>query len=281
MHSMTTFEQDYVNLVLNILTNGEQRPSRAGPTFGLFSRTLTFAGLPYKEFPILEGRKIFYQGVLGELAAMLRGPKHVDDFKKFGCNYWGPWANIDGSLDLDYGNSWLDYNGVNQLQAVIDSLKNDPFGRRHIIIGYRPDKVIKQQLSLPSCHMLYQWHVGTNENGQQQLNMHWYQRSTDVMIGLPSDVILAAAWNIMMAKETGYIPGTLYFTWGDTHIYMNHEEQARQYLHQVSELKYRDVVVPQYMLDNAKPSGLFDFNPETINVINYRPGPAIHFPISV
>lgn len=275
MVHLTNFESDYVKLVKNIRNTGERRPSRAGFTQGLFAQTLQFNGLQYGEFPILEGRKIYYRGVLGELAAMLRGPKHVDDFTRFGCNYWHPWADSDGSLRLDYGNTWRNFNGYDQLQAVASSLLTDPYGRRHIIVGYRPDTV--NTLSLPSCHILYQWYVTT----KGLLHMHWYQRSTDVMIGLPSDVILAATWNLLMAKATGLKAGSLYFSWGDTHIYETHNEAVETYLTQVAKWRSYDMAVPRYnVLDNDK-FNLFDFHPDSLEVTDYNPAEAISFPISV
>ena len=153
----TPFEQDYARLVRDILLTGDLRNTRNAPTIATFGKVLTVYDLMWGQFPILQGRKMYYKGVFGELAAFLKGPKTVKDFEREGCNYWFNWAEEDGSLNVDYGNAWLDFNGVNQLEAVLESLRTDPTGRRHIITGWRPDNL--HNLSLPCCHLLYQWYV--------------------------------------------------------------------------------------------------------------------------
>ncbi|UOF81424.1 thymidylate synthase [Caudoviricetes sp.] len=228
------FEIQYADLVRKILTQGSATPCRNGSTLSLFGETIKLTNIT-KEFPIIAGRKIHWKPVLGELAAFFRGPKHVNDFKQWGCNYWDKFADNDGNLYLDYGNAWTSWYGthsyldVDQLSDVVASLKLNPHDRRHIITGWNP--VHAAELSLPCCHLLYQWRVA---NGK--LDMIWYQRSCDTMLGLPSDMILAAAWNILMAQATGYTPGDVTMMLGDTHIYQEHIAGANQYLQQASEL---------------------------------------------
>lgn len=174
------WQNDYHNLIKNILYSGNQRPSRAGITKSLFAQQLVVQA---NEFPILESRRIFFGGVLGELAAMLRGANTVQEFKKFGCNYWDSWGDSEGKLELDYGTAWRNFNGVDQLSELIDGLASNPVGRRHIITGWRPDRL--NEVALPCCHLLYQWYVDNNG----ALDMLWYQRSVDVMVGLPLSLI--------------------------------------------------------------------------------------------
>ncbi len=257
------YEQDYCQLITDIMTEGVDRPTRNHPTRSIFGQTLTVHELRYGQFPILQGRKMYYKGIFGELAAFLKGPKHIRDFENEGCNYWNKWADEDGSIRIDYGNSWLDFNGVNQLEAVLTSLAEDPFGRRHIISGWRPDRL--DSLSLPCCHLLYQWYV----NGEY-LEMIWYQRSVDTMIGLPSDVVLAAAWNILMANQLGLQPGKLVFMLGDCHIYKSHLYQVADYLDSAVSTPS---TCPQYFHEGT----IYEFCDTSIQLMGYAPNGPIQF----
>jgi len=218
---MNSYELQYKLIVKELLAEGKQTEGRNGKTLSSFAKTLSFD--LEDGFPLLTGRKMFYKGVLGELAAMLRGPKALADFEAFGCNYWRDWAKPDGSINVDYGNTWIDFNGVNQLEEVLNMIKTDPTNRRMLITGWKPNNI--KNLDLPCCHLLYQWYVRDGK-----LDMMWYQRSADLMIGVPSDAILAAAWNIAMASETNLIPGKVTMVFGDTHIYDEHIEPAYEYL---------------------------------------------------
>lgn len=292
---MTWEVNQYLPLINRVLQGGEKRSSRAGTVYSVFSSNIQVD--MERGFPLLRGRKMFYKPVLGELAAFLRGPQSIDDFKVYGCNYWDAWGakgvkdangdlvedpmlpdgseGFEGELVLDYGNAWRDFNGVDQLARVVDMLKNDPTNRRILISGWRPDRL--HELSLPCCHVMYQWYV---RNGTY-LDMIWTQRSVDVMIGLPSDVILAAAWTSILATQCGYKPGKITFNFGDTHIYANHIEPTLDYLratmafntlkqHQ-NPLAYK--VNPLVTVDN--------FIPEHIEILNYTSGPAIKFELNV
>jgi len=258
------YELDYSNLISNIMLHGDDRPTRNHPTKAVFGRMLTVNELTYGMFPILQGRRMYYKGVLGELAAFLKGPKTIKDFEDEGCNYWKQWGNEDGSIHVDYGNSWLDFNGVNQLETVLTSLAEDPNGRRHIISGWNPANI--PNLTLPCCHLLYQWYVNGN-----YLEMIWYQRSVDTMVGLPSDVILAAAWNILMADQLGLNPGKLVFMLGDTHIYKSHFDKAADYLDSVPAAKD----CPNYFYEGS----ISNFSKDSLALIDYNPLPAINFEV--
>lgn len=263
--------EQYAKLINKILYKGQKRESRAGEVYTIFGETLKIDAS--QGFPLLQGRKSFYKPVLGELAAFLRGPKHIDDFKKWGCNYWDSWgAEKGGEIELDYGNSWRDFNGEDQLAEVVRKLNEDPTDRRMIVSGWRPDRLSK--LSLPCCHMLYQWYV----NGDK-LDMIWYQRSVDTMVGLPSDIILAAAWNAILAQQCNKKPGTLTFMLGDTHIYANHIPGVLDYLRQLQTRAqqgmqvYSYKIAPQVTIDN--------FVPDMLTIDNYEPMPKIKFELNV
>ncbi len=278
----------YCKLINKILHQGEKRSTRAGDAYSLFMETITID--IEKEFPLLNGRKMFYKPVLGELAAMFRGPKHIDDFKKFGCNYWDAWGNSQdkvhehnlaaigndiqvGGLELDYGNAWIDFNGVNQLETLIDTLRHNPHDRRMVITGWRPDRL--SELSLPCCHLLYQWYVRDNK----YLDMVWYQRSVDTMVGLPSDIILAAAWTSILARDCGYTPGRINMVLGDTHIYADHVGPTLEYMRQVN--KYYATSHKPITYEVNKVATCANFVPDMIDIFDYEPMPAIKFELNV
>lgn len=217
------FEIKYKELIKDILDNGDERQSRNSKTKALFGKQLVI-DIDEGLFPLLTSRKMFYKGVLGEFAAMIRGPKTLEDFESQGCPYWKLWAKEDGTLNVDYGNTWINFNesGVNQLQAVRNSLKNNPTDRRMFVIGTNPIN----NPDLPSCHILYQWFVREDK----YLDMMWYQRSVDTLVGLPSDIILAYSWNLMMAKDCELKPGKIIMNLGDTHIYESHYDKAHDYI---------------------------------------------------
>lgn len=262
---MQPFEQEYCNLVKKVLKKGEYRETRNAATVSIFGESLV-ADLR-DGFPILQGRKLYPSGVLGELAAMLRQPKNIKDFERWGCNYWKLWADKDtGDLNIDYGNQWFDFNGVDQIAELKDKLANNPADRRMIISSWRPDRL--DELSLPCCHYSYQFHV--SETGV--LSMIWTQRSVDVMIGLPSDMIFAAAWLIAIANEFNLVPGVIKMDFGDTHIYADHEEQAYQYIEQA--------ILPSDPVEwdfNTACGDFCKFIPSDLQLLNYNPKPALKF----
>ena len=257
------FEIDYKHLVDEVMTLGDLRSTRNGNVKSLFGKTLKFD--IQEGFPILTGRKMFYKGVLGELAAMLRGPSTLKDFEIQGCNYWSKWATKEGKLELDYGNAWLDYNGVNQLQNVIDKLNNDPHDRRMIIDSWRPDRL--EELSLPCCHYTYQFYVREG----MYLDMVWTQRSADTMIGIPADAIFAAAWIIALGNEVKLIPGEVTMNFGDTHIYEEHVGGVTEYM------KEKIYDLPMATFNKPMGTKLVDFISADLSLKDYKHGPKIEF----
>ena len=217
---MQQFEKDYAKLIEKILREGEVRKTRNGETTSIFGNMLTVPMNGDMSFPVLQGRKMFPKGVFGELAAILRKPTCVADFERFGCNYWGLWAKEDGSINVDYGNAW---HAGDQIEKLKTALKYNNTDRRMIISGWRPDRL--DDLDLPCCHLLYQFYVRDGK----YLDMMWYQRSVDTMIGLPSDIIFAATWLIAIANEFDYQPGEIKMSLGDCHVYAEHYEAANIY----------------------------------------------------
>jgi thymidylate synthase len=269
---VSKYEMQYLKMLQHIMVEGSDKQTRNAMTRSVFGMQMKVDMSDGYFFPMLRGRKMYPKGVLGEFAAMLRGPKHVQDFKDFGCNYWGQWADDNGNLDVDYGNAWIDWNGVNQIDELVRTLKTNPNDRRMLVSGWRPDRVPNQ--SLPCCHMLYQWYVDGD-----YLDMIWYQRSVDMMVGLPSDVILAAVWNIMLANEVGLQPGVLTFMLGDCHVYEQHFKAFTEYRDNVNANRLAIEGDPATYTVNA-PNGqrLLNFSPEDIT-IDFKPGPKIELEV--
>lgn len=261
---MRSFEINYAALIEEVLLGGQDRVGRNGLTRSKFAKTLVInsTGLT---IPILQGRKMFYKGVIGEFAAFVRGPKSLADFEAFGCNYWGKWAKPDGSITLDYGNAWLQHG---QIKHVVDCLNNNPADRRMLITGWIPERL--PDLDLPCCHYAYQFYV-RRMGDKSYLDILWHQRSTDLMVGLPSDIILAYLWLVVLCKATAeakYVPGTITMTLGDTHIYEQHFAAAEEYVNRVAVNRIDEA--PRFSYDAEQGTRVEDFNPALCSVVNYK-----------
>jgi thymidylate synthase len=261
------FEEQYINLIRVILRQLTRR-TRNGITRAVFAPTIKFD--LQQEFPLLTTRKIFYKGVFGELAAMLKGPKHIEDFKKYGCNYWDEWAHDDGSINIDYGNKWINWNNYNQLKKLTHNLMYNPTSRRLLVSGWDPSNL--HNVDLPCCHYAYQWFV----RDEGYLDMLWHQRSTDTMIGLPSDAVFAAAWNIIIANEVNLKPGFVTMTLGDCHIYDQHREGVKELLS-----RKISAITPTWQLLTVKHTPHTLFEPDWIEIKDYYPKDPIKFELLI
>jgi len=252
-------EKQYLDLVKNILDNGEDKETRNGTTRSQFGAQIRITELKEGKLPLLTSRKHFFKGIIGEYAAFLKGPKSVKDFEDEGCNYWKLWAdNEEGDLRLDYGNAWSDFNGVNQIDYCINLLKNDPNSRRIIINAWNPVHVINKELSLECCHYGYQFHVSEGK----YLNLKFIQRSVDTLIGMPSDFILASMMVLTFAKAAGLEPGEIIMDFTDVHIYLEHIENAR------IQLKQETFEFPTFT--ETITENIYDFNNEMVKIHNYK-----------
>lgn len=261
---MSRFEADYMNLVDRVLNKGVDRQTRAGPTKSIFGTTLTISCMEDGLFPILTTRKMHPEGVWGELAAFVRGATALRDFKHFGCNYWdanaAAWDMNEGRRVMDmsvgpiYGKQWRDFFGVDQLKELVHGLKSDPYSRRHVLTTLNP----AEEGCLPPCHLIAQFNVTTTG----WLECIVYMRSVDLILGLPSDIVLYATLLALVAKEINKDPGYLIFMMGDTHVYNNHIEGWKvQRAHTPQDL-------PEYEL--LETTTVLDFSPLDIVLHNYK-----------
>lgn len=256
------FEQQYLNIARNILQFWDEKKCRNWITKSVFWVQLVVWCLNYWIFPLITSRQMFYKWVFWEMAAFFRWPKHIDDFKKFGCNYWNMWAKPNWDLNLDYGNKWINFNWVNQMQRVLNLLKTDPNNRRMLITGWDPSS---EDLSLPCCHYSYQFYV--TESGK--LDMIWNQRSADLMVWVPSDIVFAAAWLIVVAQMTWFLPWKINMMLGDTHIYQEHWELAAEQVEREIHMP------PQYTVKDE--TNIFQFDPSDITIEGYEFEPKISY----
>ena len=231
--------KQYHDLLEDILNNGEVKDDRTGVgTISVFGRQLRFdltVG-----FPAVTTKKLAWKSVVSELlwfiegsgderrlAEILHGSRDIERSTIWTGNaqaaYWTPKARYDGDLGRVYGVQWRDWRGVDQLSNLIEGIKTDPNGRRHIITAWNVDELDK--MALPPCHVLAQFYVS---NGK--LSCHMYQRSVDVFLGLPFNIASYALLTHMIAQVCDLKVGELIISTGDTHIYSNHIEQVKEQL---------------------------------------------------
>ena len=247
--TMNRIDLQYIDMVKRVYEEGEKRETRNATTISTFGESFVF-DLQYG-FPILQCRKIYHKGIEAEFKGFLVDAKTVKMFKHLGCNYWDKWANDDGELVLDYPPR-------EQLDTVIDLLKTDPTNRR-IMINLWDHKNL-DNLSLPCCHYNYQFYVRDNTF----LDMIWTQRSVDIAVGLPSDLVLAALYIITIANEVDLKPGTCTMNFGDSHIYLDH-------VYDLMKIRDFESNIPSNPVSYELSSTTKNFIPGDLVLPNYKP----------
>lgn len=228
--------KQYHDLLKDILFNGEERGDRTGVgTISVFGRQLRFDLT--KGFPAVTTKKLAWKSVVSELlwflegsgderrlAEILYGSRDTERSTIWTGNaqaaYWTPKSKFDGDLGRVYGVQWRDWRGVDQLTKLIDGIKADPNGRRHILTAWNVDEL--DQMALPPCHVMSQFYVSKGK-----LSCHMYQRSVDVFLGLPFNIASYALLTHMIAQVCDLTVGELVISTGDTHIYKNHVDQVK------------------------------------------------------
>ena len=263
--------QQYLKLLDHLLENGVKKEDRTGTgTYSTFGYQMRFdLG---DGFPCLTTKKLHLRSIIHELLWFLKGDTNIQYLKDNGVSIWDEWADENGDLGPVYGyqwRSWPNPNGesIDQIKNVLDSLKNNPNSRRHIVSAWNPALV--DEMALPPCHCLFQFYVA---NGK--LSCQLYQRSADTFLGVPFNIASYALLTMMMAQVCGYEPGTFVWTGGDVHLYSNHIDQAREQL-------TRDTRTLPSMKINPDVKDLFAFKFEDFELINYDPHPHIKAPVAV
>ena len=217
-------EQQYLNLLQDILDNGVERGDRTGTgTLGVFGRQIRFDLA--RGFPLLTTKKLHLKSIIVELLWFLRGETNIAWLKENGCSIWNEWADADGELGPVYGKQWRSWSAPNgesidQITRLIEGLKTNPNGRRHIVSAWNPADI--EDMALPPCHCLFQFFVADGK-----LSCQLYQRSADVFLGVPFNIASYALLTMMMAQVVGLEPGEFVHTFGDAHLYLNHLDQAK------------------------------------------------------
>ncbi len=263
--------KNYLNLLDRILRDGVQKDDRTGTgTLSVFGHQMRFD--LSEGFPLLTTKKLHTKSIIYELLWFLKGDTNVRYLQEHGVRIWNEWADENGDLGPVYGHqwrSWPDYDGgvIDQIEYVLNQIRTNPNSRRMIVSAWNVAEVNK--MALPPCHTLFQFYVC---NGR--LSLQLYQRSADTFLGVPFNIASYALLTMMMAQVTGLEPGEFVHTTGDTHLYLNHLEQARL------QLTREPRPLPKMQL-NPDVKSLYDFKFEDFELVGYDPWPHIKAEVSV
>ena len=263
--------KQYLDLLNRILTEGHKKTDRTGTgTISVFGNQMRFN--LEDGFPLLTTKKLHLKSIIYELLWFLRGDTNVHWLQEHGVRIWNEWADENGELGPVYGHqwrSWPDYNGgtIDQIQNVIDLIKHHPDSRRMVVSAWNPAEI--EQMELPPCHCLFQFYVADG-----RLSLQLYQRSADSFLGVPFNIASYALLLMMMAQVTGLKPGDFVHTTGDTHLYLNHLEQAHLQLTRTPRK------LPTMKI-NPDVKNLFDFKYEDFELVGYDPYDHIKATVSV
>jgi len=263
--------KQYLDLLNRILTEGVKKEDRTGTgTISIFGNQMRFN--LEDGFPLLTTKKLHLKSIIYELLWFLKGDTNVKYLQEHGVRIWNEWADENGDLGPVYGHqwrSWPDYNGgtIDQIQQVLDLIKNHPDSRRMIVSAWNVAEV--NQMALPPCHTMFQFYVADGK-----LSLQLYQRSADTFLGVPFNIASYALLLMMMAQVTGLKPGEFIHTTGDTHLYLNHIEQAKLQLTRTPR------PLPTMRI-NPEVKDLLDFDYEDFQLENYDPWDHIKATVSV
>ena len=263
--------KQYLDLLDRILTEGVKKEDRTGTgTISVFGNQMRFN--LEEGFPLLTTKKLHLKSIIYELLWFLRGDTNIKYLKDHGVSIWDEWADENGDLGPVYGHqwrSWPDENGgtIDQIQNVVNQIRNNPDSRRMIVSAWNVAEV--ERMALPPCHTMFQFYVA---NGR--LSLQLYQRSADTFLGVPFNIASYALLLQMMAQVTGLRAGDFIHTTGDTHLYLNHIEQAKLQLTRTPRPLPRMVINPDV-------KDIFDFKYEDFLLEGYDPWPHIKAAVSV
>jgi thymidylate synthase len=263
--------KQYLDLLDRVLTEGVAKTDRTGTgTISVFGHQMRFD--LNEGFPLLTTKKLHTRSIFGELLWFLRGSTNVAWLHENNITIWDEWARPDGELGPIYGYQWRswptpDGGHVDQISGVIEEIRNNPDSRRHIVSAWNVGQL--PQMALPPCHAFFQFYVA-----EGKLSCQLYQRSADVFLGVPFNIASYALLTHLVAQVAGLGVGDFVHTFGDTHLYLNHLEQARLQLGREPRPLPRLVLNPDVRDIDA-------FELSDIEVVGYDPHPPIKAPISI
>ena len=273
--------EQYLNLVKYVRDYGVSKTDRTGTgTKSIFGYQMKFD--LEEGFPLVTTKKIHVKSIIHELLWFLNGDTNINYLTENGVRIWNEWADEKGDLGPIYGHQWRNWNdeGIDQIKSVIETLKTNPDSRRMLISAWNPsvlpdtsitfaENVANHKAALPPCHAFFQFYV---TNGK--LSCQLYQRSADLFLGVPFNIASYALLNMMVAQVCELKPGTFVHTFGDVHIYSNHQDQLEEQLSRTPR------PLPQMIL-NPDIKDIFNFNYKDFKLIGYDPHPLISGKVAV
>jgi thymidylate synthase len=261
----------YLDLLNKILTEGTPKADRTGTgTRSLFGHQMRFDLA--QGFPCLTTKKLHLRSIIVELLWFLRGDTNVAYLHEHDVSIWDEWADERGELGPVYGYQWRswptpDGGHIDQIARLIEQIRSNPDSRRLIVSAWNVADIDK--MALPACHCLFQFYVASGK-----LSCQLYQRSADVFLGVPFNIASYALLTLMVAQVCGLEPGEFVHSFGDVHLYSNHERQAR------TQLEREPRALPHMRL-NPRVNDIFAFTPADFELTGYDPHPGIKAPVAV
>ena len=276
--------KQYLTLLEDILEQGDFKEDRTGVgTYSVFGRQ--FRHNLQNGFPLLTTKKLHFKSIVNELLWFLRGDTSIQWLNEHSVSIWNEWANEEGELGPIYGKQWTAWptsqgDSINQIDYVIDCLRNNPNSRRILFHGWNveylpnekisPQENVKQgKMALPPCHLLYQFYVSQN-----RLSSQLYIRSSDSFLGLPYNIASLALLTHMLSQQCDLIPFEIIVSIGDLHAYQNHIEQIRL------QLSRQPTALPTLKI-NKKPNSIYGYHFDDFELLDYAPKAHIRAPIAV
>ena len=274
--------KQYLDLLQHIIDNGFQKGDRTGTgTKSVFGYQMRFN--LEEGFPLLTTKKVHLRSIIHELLWLINGDTNIKYLHDNKVSIWDEWADENGDLGPIYGAQWRNWNneGIDQIADLIDSIKNNPNSRRHIVTAWNPSvlpdekskdfaqNVADGKAALAPCHAFFQFYVADNK-----LSCQLYQRSADVFLGVPFNIASYSLLTMMIAQVCGLGLGDFVHTFGDVHIYNNHIEQVKL------QLSREPRQLPTMKL-NPEVKSIFDFKYEDFKLENYNPHDAIKADVSI
>lgn len=263
--------KNYLELLQDILDNGKAKGDRTGTgTLSVFGRQLRWD--LSEGFPLITTKRIHLKSVIHELLWFLSGDTNIAYLKENGVKIWDDWANDNGDLGPVYGSQWRTWEApsgdkIDQIKQVIDSIKNNPDSRRHLVNAWNVGVI--HQMKLPPCHFAYQFYVA-----EGKLSCMLTMRSVDTFLGLSFNIASYALLTHMIAQQCDLEVGEFIWSGGDVHIYNDHMDQVRE------QLTREPYPLPQLHI-KRKPESIDDYVYEDFEFIGYKHHPAIKAPVSV
>lgn len=270
--------QQYLDLLNDVLTNGEERHDRTGTgTLSVFGRQARYD--LRQGFPCLTTKKLHLRSIIHELLWFLKGDTNIAYLKENGVRIWDEWADENGDLGPVYGQQWRawakdDGSTVDQIAKLIHDLEHSPHSRRHLVSAWNVGKV--EEMALPPCHLLFQFYVHepSTEGGKRGLSCQLYQRSADLFLGVPFNIASYALFTMMIAQVLGYEARDFVHSFGDLHLYKNHLDQAK------TQLERQPHPLPTMWI-NPEVTDIDSFTYDDFRLENYEAHPHIKAAVSV